>query len=142
MRSSVPPVLLLAFAMACAAGQKTVDIHATNYGFKAPATVAPGMTKFRFINDGSVLHEVQLFRFKTGITPEDAAVFLKGASIPDSAYDISGGVLITEAATTSHEMLLLPLAHGEVYGLQCEFRDADSLPKHSTMGMWAVMRVE
>ena len=62
--------------------------------------------------------------------------------LPLAAYDISGSVLITAPGTTGHEQVVIPLARGEVYGLVCEFRNADSLPRHSAQGMWKVMTVE
>jgi hypothetical protein len=119
-----------------------VDIHGRDYGFTAPATVSPGITTFRFINDGAVLHEVQLFKFHPGLTADSAAKLLAAGPLPLAAYNISGSVLITAPGTTAHEQVVIPLARGEVYGLVCEFRNADSLPRHSTLGMWAIMKVE
>jgi hypothetical protein len=119
-----------------------VDIHGRDYGFTAPGTVSPGLTAFRFINDGTVLHEVQLFRFHPGLTADSAAKLLAAGPLPLAAYDTSGSVLITAPGTTAHEQVVIPLAQGEVYGLVCEFRNADSLPRHSTLGMWAIMKVE
>jgi len=54
----------------------------------------------------------------------------------------SGAVLITSPGTAAREQVIIRLGQGEVYGLLCEFRNADSLPRHSAMGMWAVLRVE
>ena len=45
-----------------------VEIIAHNYAFTAPATLPPGPTAFRLINQGTVNHEVQLFRFAAGIS--------------------------------------------------------------------------
>jgi hypothetical protein len=108
----------------------------------APATLPSGNATFRFINDGSVLHEVQLFQFRKGTTPEAAATLFAAGSLPDSAYEGSGAVLITAPGTVAREQVIVHLKHGEVYGLLCEFRDAASLPRHSAMGMRAVIRVE
>jgi len=143
-RGSIAPALplVLVIAAGCGPRQRVVDIHAANYAFSAPATLPPGLTTFRLVNDGTVLHEVQLFRFHAGISADSAAALLAAGSIPDSAYDESGAVLITAPGTTAHEQVVIPLAKGQVYALLCEFRDADSLPQHSSMGMWATLRVE
>jgi len=97
---------------------------------------------FRLVNDGSVLHEVQIFRFRPGIPADSAEALLAAGPVPEEAYDISGSVLITAPGTTAREQVLAILMAGDVYGLLCEFRDADSLPRHATMGMRAVLRVE
>jgi hypothetical protein len=137
-----PLGLALLSAVACMQAPRAVEIHGKDYAFAAPATLPSGNTVFRFINDGSVLHEVQLFQFRQGTTPERAAALLAAGPLPDSAYEGSGAVLITSPGTTAREQVVIPLARGDVYGLLCQFRDADSLPRHSAMGMWAVLRVE
>lgn len=137
-----PFLVGLLSSLACTEASRTVEIHGKDYAFVAPATLPSGNTTFRFINDGSVLHEVQLFQFRKGTSPEAAATLLAAGPLPDSAYESSGAVLITPPGTAAREQVIIPLGHGEVYGLLCEFRNADSLPRHSAMGMWAVLRVE
>lgn len=137
-----PVALGLVAIVACGQAPRTVEIHAKDYRFVAPATLPSGNTTFRFINDGTVLHEVQLFQFRKGTSPEAAARLLAAGPVPDSAYQGSGAVLITAPGTAAREQVVVPLGHGDVYGLLCEFRNADSLPRHSAMGMWAVLRVE
>lgn len=141
-RSALVALSALLPASGCAPQPRVVDIHAKNYAFSAPAKLPPGSTSFRLVNDGSVLHEVQLFRFHAGISSDSAAVLLAAGPIPDSAYDVSGSVLITAPGTTAHEQVVIPLSTGDVYGLLCEFRDGDSLPRHASMGMWATLQVE
>ncbi len=137
-----PFILGLLASLACTEAPRTVEIHGKDYAFVAPATLPSGKTTFRFINDGSVLHEVQLFQFRKGTTPEAAAKLLAAPSLADSAYEGSGAVLITAPGTAAREQVIIPLGRGEVYGLLCGFRNADSLPRHSAMGMRAVFRVE
>jgi hypothetical protein len=137
-----PFVLALLSSLACTQAPRTVEIHGKDYAFAAPARLPSGKTVFRFINDGSVLHEVQLFQFRKGTSPGVAARLLAAAPLPDSAYDGSGAVLITPPGTAAREQVIISLARGDVYGLLCQFRNADSLPRHSAMGMWAVLRVE
>jgi hypothetical protein len=137
-----PFFLGLLASLACTETPRTVEIHGRDYAFVAPATLPSGNTTFRFINDGTVLHELQLFQFRKGTTPEAAARLLAAGPLPDSAYEGSGAVLITAPGTAAREQVIIPLGRGEVYGLLCAFRNAESLPRHSAMGMWAVLRVE
>ena len=138
----LPLVLGLLLSLACTQAPRTVEIHGKDYAFAAPATLPSGNTIFRFINDGSVLHEVQLFQFRKGTSPKAAATLLAAGPLPDSAYEGSGAVLITAPGTAAREQVIIPLGRGDVYGLLCQFRNADSLPRHSAMGMWAILRVE
>jgi hypothetical protein len=137
-----PFALGLLSSVACTQASRTVEIHGKDYAFAAPATLPPGNTVFRFINDGSVLHEVQLFQFRKGTSSERAATLLAAGPLPDSAYEGSGAVLITAPGTAAREQVVISLTRGDVFGLLCEFRNGDSLPRHSAMGMWAVLRVE
>jgi hypothetical protein len=56
-----PFLVGLLSSLACTEASRTVEIHGKDYAFVAPTTLPSGNTTFRFINDGSVLHEVQLF---------------------------------------------------------------------------------
>jgi hypothetical protein len=131
-------------ALACSGheGFREVDIHATEYTFRVPQTLPPGLTAFRFINDGAVSHEVQLFRFRPGTTPEAAGRLIVGDRIADADADAWGSVLIANAGHTALERILVPLVRGELYALMCQFRNADSLPRHAKLGMVALLRVD
>jgi hypothetical protein len=82
-----PLLLSLLSSLACTQSPRMAEIHAKDYAFVAPATLSSGKTTFRFINDGSVLHEVQLFQFRRGTSPEAAATLLAAGPLPDSAYE-------------------------------------------------------
>ena len=118
-----------------------VTIVATDYAYRIPASVPPGMTAFRFINQGTHPHEVQIFRFLPSVTAKTARAYLAAGAVPDSAADASGSVLIALPGVTAHEEVLVSLAPGERYGLMCEFRDAPAKPKHTTLGMVALLEV-
>ena len=99
------------------------------------------MTAFRFINRGAHAHEVQLFRFNRNVSGRQARAYLASGSVPDSAADPSGSVLIAFAGVTAREEVLVQLAHEERYALMCEFRDAPTKPKHAALGMVALLEV-
>ncbi|HEX9605866.1 MAG TPA: hypothetical protein VF962_01425 [Gemmatimonadaceae bacterium] len=118
-----------------------VTIVATDYAYRVPASVPPGMTAFRFVNRGTHLHELQLFRFRPDVTAQRARAYLAAGTVPDSAADASGSVLIAFPGVTAHEEVLVSLVAGERYALMCEFRDAPTKPKHTALGMVALLEV-
>ena len=118
-----------------------VTIVATDYAYQVPAVVPSGMTAFRFVNRGTHPHEVQLFRFLPSVSAKAARAYLVAGNVPDSAADPSGSVLIALPGVTAHEEVLIPLVRGERYALMCEFRDAPSKPKHTMLGMVALLDV-
>ena len=120
---------------------RRVAIEAKDYTFIAPATLPPGLTAFRFVNHGTVPHEVQLFRFAPGVSAQTARTYLAAGDAPDSAADPSGSVLIAFAGVTAREEILVDLERGERYALICGFRDAPGKPKHFTLGMVALLEV-
>jgi hypothetical protein len=123
------------------AALRRVTIVATDYSYVVPASVRAGMTAFRFVNRGAHVHEVQLFRFNRGVSAQQARAYLAGGSVPDSAADPSGSVLIAFAGVTAREEVLVQLRRGERYALICEFRDAPTKPKHAALGMVALLEV-
>ena len=118
-----------------------VQIVGRNYAYGVPAVLSPGRTTFQFINAGTVTHEFQMFRFAPGISADSALRLLASDNIPDSAAELSGGVLVGTAGDTVRQEIIDSLRSGDVYGLLCEFRDSAGAPKHSTLGMYAVVRV-
>lgn len=123
-------------------GVRDVPIHAADYAFRVQDAVPPGLAAFRLINDGKHWHELQLFRFRPGVSPDSARTLLAVNQIPDAARDSTGSVLIAGAGLSSRERILVQLTRGELYGLICDFRDADSLPRHSKLGMFKLVRIE
>ena len=118
-----------------------VTIVATDYAYQVPAVVPSGMTAFRFVNRGTHPHEVQLFRFLPSVSARAARAYLAAGNVPDSAADPSGSVLIAYPGVAAHEQVLIQLVRGERYALMCEFRDAPAKPKHTTLGMVALLEV-
>jgi hypothetical protein len=144
-RFSAGPVLSLV-VFACAgpgpAPYASVDIIARNYAFTAPATLPPGLTAFRMINQGSVRHEIQLFRFAPGISADSALRILATGVFPDGVAEEQGGILVSLPGDTVRQQILDSLRPGAVYGLNCEFHDSAGAPPHSKLGMFAVFRVQ
>lgn len=115
---------------------------ARDYAFGAPPSLPPGETFFQLVNEGTVRHEVQLYRFKPGVTRDSALHMLASDNLPDSAIDIDGGVLISGAKDSALQQLVAQLKPGEVYAFECAFRDGPDKPVHSRLGMFSVFEVK
>ena len=125
-----------------AGATQEVVIHATDYAFRVPQTAKPGPTVFVFSNEGSVVHEVQLFRISKEISADSIGRMLARDDVPEHVVDPEAGVLIGPPGTTVTQKLLIELKAGEIYGLRCEFDTGPTKTKHSKMGMFWVLRVE
>ena len=141
-QSILPGVFVLAVACGGNSRLREVDVRGSEYSFQAPATLPAGLTAFRFHNEGDVRHELQIFRFRAGVSAHDAALMMAQDSPLKDYRDSSLSVLVAEPGHTTSLRVLVPLAPGEVYGLRCGFQDADTLPKHVRLGMFAVVTVE
>lgn len=142
--SPAPAIASLAFSLvACtrASAPSPVDITAVNYAYRAPVSVTPGPTRFRFVNAGTVPHEVQIFRFRVGISPDSARALLALEHFPDSLADSGGAVLIAAPGTTAPEQVYADLEQGQVYALVCQFRDSAKAQRHDRLGMFTTLRV-
>lgn len=142
---SALPCLALALWSACTPRTPELQhlrVIARDYAFGFPRTLPAGPTAFRLINEGTVNHEVQIYRFKPGISPDSALRLLATDKITEADIDPDGGVLIAAASDSTQQELLASLRQGEVYALECAFRNAADQPKHRDMGMVAVFTVQ
>jgi hypothetical protein len=137
----LPLAVFISFNGCRAASVRDAEIEAVDYAYRAPAVIEPGLIAFRFTNHGKVPHEVQIFRFRAGTTVAIANRYLQTGSVPDSATDASGSVLIANAGLTTPERVLIKAMPGELYALMCQFRDAAGKPQHANLGMVALVRV-
>lgn len=58
-------------AMATASTPAVVTVHAKDFAFDAPDTIAAGLTRFDLINDGPGLHHMQILRLDSAKTVAD-----------------------------------------------------------------------
>lgn len=140
-----PLLALVPLLLSCTTQHSAIShvrVVAREYAFGFPASLPAGQTAFRLINEGTVRHEVQLYRFKPGIPRDTALRMLATDQIPDSAVDVDGGVLIAGAADSTVQELLATLRPGDVYALECAFRSAPGQPRHRDLGMVAIFQVE
>jgi hypothetical protein len=141
-RTRVLMVTMGAAAACTRSAPPVIEITAINYAFQAPATVAPGPTRFRLRNAGTVPHEVQIFVFKPGISADSARGLLNTmARVPDSLSDSAGAVLIAAPHVAAPEEVYVDLEPGRVYALVCQFRDSPTAQRHDRLGMFGVVAV-
>jgi len=148
MRSTIGALMILSAVRPYApatfqpqASLRHVTIVATDYAYVVPQTVPAGLTAFRFVNRGTHPHEVQLFRFNANVSVQQARAYMVAGNVPDSAADPSGSVLIAFPGVTAHEEVMVQLVRGEHYALMCQFRDAPEKPRHTALGMVALLEV-
>ncbi|MEO8562702.1 MAG: hypothetical protein ABI601_11540 [bacterium] len=68
-----------------------VTVHAKEFAFTAPASIAPGMTSFRLVNDGKVLHHLSVIKLAEGKTFADFQAAMKNPGPPPTWSTAVGG---------------------------------------------------
>lgn len=144
--SKLRATLLLAASTGIAAcprgAPQRIDVLASNYAFQSPPTASPGPALIHLINQGTVAHELQFYRFRHPVTPEQGFRILLDSTAADSLFDASGAVLIASPGDTAPEAIYADLKRGEVWALVCGFRDSANAPRHFRLGMLAILEVK
>ena len=135
------PILLLSL-VACRPAPRDVEIVATNYAFQAPATVGGGPTIFHFTNRGTVVHEVQLFRFRPGVGADSGLRLLAADGVPDSLFDVNGSVLISAPGQSALEGGYVDLKAAYTWAHDRPLPGRRRPPRRDKLGMLKVMRVQ
>ena len=68
-----------------------VTVHAKDLSFDAPKTIFAGMTSFRLVNDGKVLHHMSILRLEQGKTLADLQAAMKVQGPPPAWIVAVGG---------------------------------------------------
>jgi hypothetical protein len=67
-----------------------VTVHAREFAFIAPATIAAGTTTFRLVNDGKQIHQISILRLAKGKTLNDYAAAIKAGKPAPWAVGVGG----------------------------------------------------
>ena len=130
-------VSALALGAACAGGERrVVPIVATDYAYRAADTLEAGPVAFTLDNRGQVAHEVVIGPLRPGATPVQVRALLATGAEADSLQD-GVAVLLASPGHRAFGQLTAELLPGRTYALICYFRDSDTLPAHSQLGMVA-----
>jgi len=104
----------------------------TNYAFTFSAPPTAGQHVIRIVNNGTQLHEAEMFRLQPGKKGEDIAKWVEsGMQGPPPGAPVAG---ITAEAPKKENNLLLNLSPGE-YALLCFMPDAKDGKPHIAHGM-------
>jgi len=68
-----------------------VTVHAKDFSFDAPKTISAGMTSFKLVNDGKVLHHVSIVKLEQGKTLADFEAAMKVQGPPPKWVVAVGG---------------------------------------------------
>ena len=117
----------------------TNTIVGTNYAFDMRGAMAAGLHRFRFVNAGSVKHEMNVALLARGTTPEQIYAAARAGVDVNRFVDEWLGLLIEPRGRSSASTLDVPLLAGRTYVLMCELSDDERSPKHLVLGMFGVI---
>jgi hypothetical protein len=66
-------------------------VHAKDFSFDAPKTIAAGQTSFQLVNDGKLLHHLQIMKLEQGKTFADLEAAMKNPAGPPPNWLVSVG---------------------------------------------------
>jgi hypothetical protein len=67
-----------------------VTVHAKEFAFEAPKTIAAGLTTFRLVNDGKQLHHLSIVKLDKGKTMKDVEAAMKADTPPEWIKAVGG----------------------------------------------------
>ena len=111
-----------------------VTITAEDYAFAMPSTVPAGPVEFTLVNQGTQVHQAQLFHLNAGVTPDQFIAALKAGG-PASTRSLAapwGGV--DETAPNQPAVHVIDVMAPGTYVVACLVRGPDGM-FHYQMGM-------
>jgi uncharacterized cupredoxin-like copper-binding protein len=109
-----------------------ITVHAKEFAFAAPTTVAPGQTTFRLVNDGKQLHHLSILQLAKGKTFADVQAALKNpAAFPTWLIEVGGPNAAVPGATVE---ATLTLEAGN-YIIACWIPSPGEQAPHAVKGM-------
>lgn len=115
----------------------TVTITAHDFKFTAPRRIPAGLTRFRFINEGTTLHHAQLLRFSGRHTVKEFIAALAPNSPPPAwATEVGGPNAVGPKSETA---VIQSLEPGN-YAILCFVDTPDHVP-HMMKGMYQDLTV-
>jgi uncharacterized cupredoxin-like copper-binding protein len=68
-----------------------VTVHASEFSFSAPKSIAAGQTTIRLVNDGKELHHITILKLEQGKTMQDLMAMMKDPNAPPPAWLVPVG---------------------------------------------------
>ncbi|MGH7617637.1 MAG: hypothetical protein ACREPM_10445, partial [Gemmatimonadaceae bacterium] len=110
---------------------RTATVHAKEFAFDAADSIPAGWTNFHFVNDGSMLHHLQIARLDSGKTPDDFVTAMSKPGPPPAWVTFVGGPNAPNPGAFSHAAFNLPAGS---YIMLCLVDIPDHVP-HFAKGM-------
>jgi uncharacterized cupredoxin-like copper-binding protein len=110
-----------------------VTVHASEFAFASPATIAAGQVTFRLVNDGKQLHHVTVMRLEKGTTFAEFAKALKANKLDPTSLTAMGGPNAALPGTTIDATLTLEPGN---YVLACFIPSPGEETPHAMKGMY------
>ena len=110
-----------------------VTVHASEFAFTAPKSIAAGQTTFRLVNDGKQLHHITILKLEQGKTLKDLQAAMRDTSAPPPKWivPVGGPNAAVPGATIE---ATLDLAPGN-YVLACFIPSPGEEMPHAAKGM-------
>lgn len=86
----VSPSIRAAAPASKSAKHSVVTVHAREFAFIAPASIAAGTTTFRLVNDGKEIHQISIVKLTNGKTMADYAAAMKANKPAPWASGVGG----------------------------------------------------
>jgi len=110
-----------------------VTVHAKDFSFDAPKTITAGMTSFKLVNDGKMLHHLQIMKLEHGKTFADLQAAMKDPAAAPPTWLVSvGGPNAAVPGNTIEATLNLEAGN---YVIACFIPSPGDPAPHFTKGM-------
>lgn len=109
-----------------------VTIHAKEFAFTAPSTIPAGQVTLRLVNDGKMLHHVQVLELMDGKTMADLAAAMKSNGPPPAWLVSVGGPNAAVPGATIEATLTLDAGN---YVIACFIPSPGDSTPHAMKGM-------
>lgn len=116
-----------------------VTVHASEFAFSAPKSIAAGQTTFRLVNDGKMLHHITILKLEQGKTMKDLDAAMKVPDAPPPTWLVPVGGPNAAVPGSTIEATL-DLAPGN-YVLVCMIPSPGDPTPHMMKGMVAPLTV-
>jgi hypothetical protein len=108
-----------------------VTVHAKDFAYDAPKTIAAGRTSFKLVNDGKVLHHMSILKLEQGKTLADVQAAMKNPGPPPKWLVAVGGPNAAVPGASVEATLNLEAGN---YVMMCLITTGDTTP-HFMKGM-------
>lgn len=141
--ATVTSSLLLTGLLGCSAAPtpQEVLVLGQDYAFQLPDSLPAGRTMFAFENAGQVPHEMILVGLRDGVTLQEVVERVGDGGDWQELLEPTVAILIAPPGERSSAQVLADLEAGRTYALVCNFRDTDSAPPHTELGMMKPLHV-